>query len=63
MIQYSIFDQLKELKHIKFFDNNNFNDFDWGSYERIARLIVIKLFFYELSQSQLLLKIIGLKLC
>ncbi len=40
------FDQLKELKHIKFFDNNNFNDFDWGSYERIAKTYSDKIIFF-----------------
>ena len=39
------FDQLKELKHIKF-DNNNFNDFDWGSYERIAKTYSDKIIFF-----------------
>ncbi len=38
--------QLKKIKHIKYLDNNNFNDFDWGSYERIAKAYNDKIIFF-----------------
>ena len=31
-------EELRDLKFIKYLDNNDFNDYDWGSYLRIAKL-------------------------
>jgi len=38
--------KLKLVNYIKYLDNNNFNDFDWGSYKRIAKKYKDKIIFF-----------------
>ena len=47
---------LKLIKYIKYIDNNNFNDYDWGSYRRIAKIYNENIIFFMNCHSYPLVK-------
>jgi hypothetical protein len=48
--------ELNQIKYTKYIDNNDFNDYDWGSYQRISKYYINKIIFFMNCHSRPLVK-------